>query len=98
MPDDARIRGDQYFENLDSGDAGGREAINESLAAEAEMVDVMTEAMQAAWAETIRQLGGAPSDPLPIWTRLATRILTAVDEGERDPNCLKLIALGALEP
>ncbi|KAB2941757.1 MAG: hypothetical protein K8F92_11640 [Hyphomicrobium sp.] len=98
MPDDARIRGDQYFENLDSGGAGRRKAIDESPAAEVEMVDVVTEAMRAAWEETIRQLGGAPSDPLPLWTRLATRILTAADEGECDPNRLKLIALGALEP
>jgi hypothetical protein len=57
------------------------------------MVDVATEAMEAAWEEASGHLGGAPLDPLPLWTKLATRILTAVSEGERDPQRLKQIAL-----
>ena len=59
--------------------------------------DVITEAMAAAWDEAICALGEPPSDPLPLWTMLARRILIAVAEGERDPERLKRMALRNLE-
>lgn len=105
MPDDAPVnpkRGYQRFEDLDL--AGGEESANwrnaladTSLSGKPELVDVMTQAMEAAWEEAVRHLGGAPIDPLPIWTMLATRILTAAGNGERDPKRLKLIALRAFD-
>ena len=59
-------------------------------------VDAATEAIEAAWEEALLGLDGAPLDPLPLWTKLATRVLTAVGDGERDPQRLKQIALAAL--
>jgi hypothetical protein len=67
------------------------------FAPQARIVDVATEAMEAAWEEALRRLDGAPLDPLPLWTKLATRVLTAVGNGERDPQRLKQIALAALD-
>jgi hypothetical protein len=49
-----------------------------------------------AWEEALR-IEEAPHDPLPLWTKLATRILTAVGDGEHDPQRLKQIALTALD-
>ena len=57
------------------------------------LYDVITEAMSDAWDEALRILGGLPSDPLPLWTMLARRILAAAGDGERDPERLKRIAL-----
>jgi hypothetical protein len=57
---------------------------------------VATDAMEAAWEEALR-IEEAPHDPLPLWTKLATRILTAVGDGEHDPQRLKQIALTALD-
>jgi hypothetical protein len=65
----------------------------ETTAATGELVDMVTE---ATWDEALRQLGGLPSNPLPIWTMLATRILRAVADGERDPQRLKRFALDGL--
>jgi hypothetical protein len=42
---------------------------------------------KATWQES--QLGGLPSNPLPLWTMLASRVLLAVVKGERDPQRLK---------
>jgi hypothetical protein len=57
---------------------------------------VATDAMEAAWKEALR-IEEAPLDPLPLWTKLATSILTAVGDGERDPQRLTQIALTALD-
>ena len=59
--------------------------------------DLITEVMTETWDEALRILGGLPSDPLALWTLLAKRVLTAVGEGERNPERLKHIALRFLE-
>ena len=43
------------------------------------------------------QLGGLPSNPLPLWIMLATRILRAVADGESDPQRIKAFALDGLK-
>jgi hypothetical protein len=53
--------------------------------------------MAEAWDEIESLLGGPPSDPLPLWTTLARRILAAAADGERDVQRLKRIALRAFE-
>ncbi len=58
-----------------------------------ELIDKVTE---ATWREALRQIGGLPTNPLPLWTILASRILRAVADGERDPQRLKRLALDGL--
>jgi hypothetical protein len=58
-----------------------------------ELVDMVTE---ATWNDALSKLGGVPSDPLPLWMMLATRILRAVADGERDPQRIKRFALDGL--
>jgi hypothetical protein len=57
------------------------------------LMDAVTE---ATWNEALHRLGAAPSNPLPLWTMLASRILRAVADGERDPEHLKRFALDGL--
>ncbi|MGP1666672.1 MAG: hypothetical protein ACTS5I_12325 [Rhodanobacter sp.] len=57
------------------------------------MVDMVTE---ATWNDALSQLGGLPSNSLPLWIMLATRILRAVADGERDPQRIKRFALDGL--
>jgi hypothetical protein len=87
-------------ESIDVGLSGGdgraeasAEAVAETKPATDELVDMVTEAV---WEEALRQLGGSPSSPLPLWTKLASRILRAVADGERDPQRLKRFALEGL--
>ena len=58
-----------------------------------ELVDMVTE---ATWNDALGQLGGLPSNPLPLWIMLATRILSVVADGERDPQRVKRFALDGL--
>ena len=58
-----------------------------------ELLDKVTE---ATWNEALRRLGDTPSNPLPLWTMLASRILRAVAIGERDPERLQRLALEGL--
>jgi hypothetical protein len=69
------------------------EVIDEVGPATRELLDKTTE---ATWNEALRQLGNTPSNPLPLWTMLASRILSAVATGERDPERLKRLALEGL--
>ena len=62
------------------------EVVREPKSASGELVDVVTE---ATWNDALSQLGGLPSNPLPLWMMLATRILRAVADGERDPQLIK---------
>jgi hypothetical protein len=71
----------------------GVEVVAEAKTATCELVDTVTE---ATWKEALSQLGGLPSNPLPLWTMLATRILRAVADGERDPQRIKRFALDGL--
>jgi len=69
------------------------ELADEAKRATSELVDLVTE---ATWNEALHQLGGLPINPLHLWTMLATRILRAVADGERDPQRLKRFALDGL--
>jgi hypothetical protein len=71
----------------------GVEVIDEPKSATSQLVDMVTE---TTWKEAVSQLGGLPSNPLPLWMMLATRILRAVVDGERDPQRLKRFALDGL--
>jgi hypothetical protein len=73
-----------------TGEAG---VIEEPKSATCELLDLVTE---ATWKEALSQLGGLPSNPLPLWMMLATRILRAVADGERDPQRIKRLALDGL--
>jgi hypothetical protein len=57
------------------------------------LIDSVTE---ATWNEALHRLGEAPSNPLPLWMMLATRILRAVADGERDSPRLQRHALDGL--
>ena len=69
------------------------EVVGEPKSANCQLVDMVTE---ATWNEALRQLGGLPSNPLPLWVVLATRILRAVADGEGDPKRIKRFALDGL--
>ncbi len=69
------------------------EVVGKLKSASGELVDVVTE---ATWNDALSQLGGLPSNPLPLWMMLATRILRAVADGERDPQRIKRFALDGL--
>lgn len=72
----------------------GVEVDGEAKSANCDLVDMVT---QATWNEALSQLGGLPSNPLPLWMMLATRILRAVADGERDPQRIKRFALDGLK-
>jgi hypothetical protein len=57
------------------------------------LIDAVTE---ASWNEAVHRIGAAPSNPVPLWTLLASRILRAVADGERDPQRIKRFALDGL--
>ena len=69
----------------------------ELVGLEDDTADIITEAVAATWKEAVHQLGGPPSNPLPLWTMMAARILDAVKNGERDPQGLKFFALVGLK-
>ena len=59
-----------------------------------DLVDLVTE---ATWNEALRRLGATPRNPLLLWTMLASRILQAVADGERDAHRLQRFALEGLD-
>ena len=69
------------------------EVVGEPKSANGELVDMVTE---ATWNDALSWLGGLPSNPLPLWMMLATRIMRAVADGERDPQRIKRFALDGL--
>ena len=69
------------------------EVVGEPKSANGELVDMVTE---ATWNDALSRLGGLPSNPLPLWMMLATRIMRAVADGERDPQRIKRFALDGL--
>jgi hypothetical protein len=90
----------------DSGDVGLADVYDPTIPSEVVEIaenteanptaDLVTVAVEATWDDALRRLGGAPSNPLPLWTTLATRILRAVANGECDPQRIKRIALDGL--
>jgi len=72
----------------------GVEIVGEPKTARSELVDMVAE---ATWNEAVNQLGTFPTNPLPLWTMLATRILRAVAAGESDPQRIKRFALEGLK-
>jgi hypothetical protein len=97
MSGDVTVRPGGIDVGLSGGDGRANEANTEVVAetnpATSELVDVVT---GAVWEEALRQLGRSPSNPLPLWTKLASRILHAVADGERDPQRLERLALDGL--
>jgi hypothetical protein len=69
------------------------EVVGEPEPATSALIDAVTE---ATWNEALRQLDKVPTNPLPLWVVLATRILRAVADGERDPQRLERLALDGL--
>ena len=97
MSDDRTIKlGDGELQ-LTGGEArpseSGVEVVGKPKSADGALVDMVTE---ATWNDALSQLGGLPSNPLPLWSMLATRILRAVADGERDPLRIKRFALDGL--
>ena len=98
MSGDVTVKPESNDVGLSGGDGRANDAKTDVVAvptpATCELVDMVTE---ATWNEALRQLGGLPSNPLPLWTVIANRILRAVADGERDPQRLKSCALDALD-
>ena len=72
----------------------GVEVVGEPRTARSELVDMVAE---ATWNEAVNQLGAFPTNPLPLWITLATRILRVVAGGESDPQRIKRFALEGLK-
>ena len=68
--------------------------VRETKTARGELVDMVAE---ATWNEAVGQLGAFPTNPLPLWVMLSTRILRAVANGESDPQRIKRFALEGLK-
>ncbi len=94
MPRDETIKREAGRLHLAGAEARTSEVVGEPKSANCELVDMVTE---ATWKEALSQLGGLPSNPLPLWMMLATRILRAVADGERDPQRIKRFALEGLK-
>ena len=61
-------------------------------------VTLLTRVSDAAWSEVQGMLGVVnPITADTLRARLATRLMAAVNRGERDPARLKLIALNVIE-
>jgi hypothetical protein len=64
---------------------------------DSETLTLLSRVFDEAWIETQLMLGTKPLDPTTIRSALATRIMAAAKDGERDPKRLKLIALRAID-
>jgi hypothetical protein len=58
---------------------------------------LLTDVFEEAWAATQKMLGTTPLTATTIRSLLAKRIMMAADNGERDPDRLRLIALRAID-
>ena len=65
---------------------------------DAETRSLATRVFDAAWGETQSLLVVEPLDPTGLRSVLASRILKALNAGERDPERLRLLALRAIDP
>jgi hypothetical protein len=92
--DASKLEGSDVHLSVGGGAASvAKELGDEPKCATRDLVDLVTE---ATWNEALSQVGGLPSNPLPLWLLLASRILRAVAYGERDPQSLKRFALDGL--
>ena len=94
MPRDETSRPGLHITDGDEPTYESNETVGEVTPTTRELLDATTE---ATWQEALRRLGSTPSNPLPLWTMLASRILRAVANGERDPERIKRFALEGLE-
>jgi hypothetical protein len=63
---------------------------------DAETLDLMSRAFDAAWEETEYALANNTFDPTGLRRMMAVRIMVAVRDGEHDPERLKELALDAI--
>ena len=63
---------------------------------DAETLGLMTKAFDAAWEEVGFALASKDDNPMALGKLMAVRIMTAVRDGERDPERLKEMALEAI--
>jgi hypothetical protein len=63
---------------------------------DAETRELMTDALEAAWEEAEYALASNNLDPIGLRRLMAITIMTAVRDGERDPEGLKEMALEAI--
>ncbi len=61
-----------------------------------ETLAIMTKAFDAAWEEVGFSLAMREVDPTSVRTMMSVRIMTAVHNGERDPERLKEMAVQAV--
>lgn len=57
---------------------------------------MMRRALDAAWEEAEYALANKDANPTALRTLMALRIMTAVRDRKRDPECLKELALDAI--
>ena len=60
---------------------------------DAETLDLMSEALDAAWEEAEYALASESFDPAEVRRLMSIRIMAAVRDGEHDPALLKELAL-----
>jgi len=63
---------------------------------DAETLALMRKAFDAAWEEIGFALARKGTDPTAVRTLMSARIMAAVRDGERDPDRLTELALGAV--
>ena len=63
---------------------------------DAETLDLMTKAFDAAWEEAEYALASSTFNPTGLRRLMALRIMAAVRDGEHDPERLKELALDAI--
>ncbi len=74
----------------------GRPKSSRTFADDPETLNLMSMAFDAAWNEVGFALAVRDAKPTAIRTLMSVRIMTAVRDGERDPDRLKELALEAI--
>jgi hypothetical protein len=75
----------------------GATAVDSMHPVGSELFGITAQVLDEAWEEALVFLGTSPVDPNSIRDLLSRRINAALDKGERDPERLKNIALGAVD-
>ena len=80
--DASKLEGSDVHLSVGGGAASvAKELGDEPKRAKSDLVDLATE---ATWNEALSQLGGLPSNPLPLWTLLAAQRVRGV--GQNAPS------------